>query len=59
MRKFTLKFLFAAVVVLVLGLTNGFAQKNDSKTKRPKNMGILTVRTSPVAYPVRVNDQVL
>ncbi len=59
MRKFTLNFLFAAGVMLVLGLTNSFAQRNDNKNKRPKNMGILTVRTSPAAYPVRVNDQVL
>ena len=59
MRKFTLSFLFAAGLLLILGLTDGFAQRSDSKIKRPKNMGILTVKTSPVAYPVRVNDQVL
>lgn len=58
MRKFRFNFLLAAAVTVILGLTNGFAQKND-KDKIPKNMGELTVKTSPVAYPVRVNDQVL
>ena len=58
MQSFRLNFLFIAGLMLVLGLTDTFAQQND-KNKRPKNMGILTVKTSPVAYPVRVDEQVL
>lgn len=60
MRKIRYNFLFIIGLALTLGLTTeGFAQNNGGKNKRPKNMGILTVKTSPVAYPVKVNDQVL
>lgn len=46
-------------LVLTLGLTTAFAGSNDDKNKRPKNAGILTVKTTPIAYPVRVDGQVL
>jgi len=43
-------------LILTFGLTTAFAQQNG---KRPKNTGTLTVKTSPVAYPVRVDNQVI
>ena len=49
-------FLSVLGLLLTLGLTTAFAQQNG---KRPKNMGTLTVKTSPVAYPVRVDNQVI
>jgi hypothetical protein len=42
--------------MMTFGLTTAaFAQNN----KRPKNTGTLTVKTTPVAYPVKVNNQLL
>jgi hypothetical protein len=43
--------------MLTFGLSAALAQNNNNR--RPKNMGTLTVKTTPVAYPVRVNDQLL
>ena len=48
---------FALGLMLTCGLTTANAQNNDNR--RPKNTGTLTVKTSPVAYPVRVNNQLL
>ncbi len=50
-------FTFVLGLMLTCGLTTAFAQKNDNR--RPKDTGTLTVKTSPVAYPVRVNNQLL
>lgn len=58
MRNIIYNFLSVLVLVLTVGLATTFAQKNNG-TKPPKNMGTLTVRTTPVAYPVKVNDQLL
>jgi hypothetical protein len=55
MRK-TIYTLFLGLF-LACGLTEVSAQNNGSR--RPKNTGTLTVKTSPVAYPVKVNNQVL
>jgi hypothetical protein len=52
-----MNFLLMLGLILTLGLTSVFAQKNDGR--RPKNMGTLTVKTSPVAYPVRIDNQVI
>ncbi len=41
------------------GFDDRFAGGNDDKNKRPKNTGILTVKTTPIAYPVRVDGQVV
>ena len=54
MRK--INFLLMFGLILTFGLTTAFAQQNG---KRPKNTGTLTVKTSPVAYPVRVDNQVI
>lgn len=56
MRKFTNYILFIAALMLISGTV--FADKKDSK-KRPKNMGSLTVKTSPVSYPVKIDGQMI
>lgn len=55
MRIIKFKFLFILVLILTFGVTavSTFGQNN----RRPRNMGTLTVKTSPVAYSVRVNGQ--
>jgi hypothetical protein len=55
MRK--INFLLMLGLILTFGLTTAFAQQNSSR--KPKNMGTLTVKTSPVAYPVRIDNQVI
>ncbi len=50
-------FTFVLGLMLTCGLTTAFAQRNNNQ--RPKNTGTLTVKTSPVAYPVKVNNQLL
>lgn len=57
MRNIRYNFLFVLGLMLTLGLTTAVAQ--NGRVKPPKNMGTLTVKTSPVAYPVKINDQVL
>ena len=57
MRNIKYNFLFVLGLMLTVGLTTAYAQRNDNR--RPKNVGILTVKTTPVAYPVKVNNQVL
>ena len=55
MRRISFKFSLIIGLVLTVGLTSAFGFGSD--TKRPKNTGILTVKTSPVAYPVKVDGQ--
>jgi hypothetical protein len=57
MRNIRYNFLFVFGLLLTFGLTTAttFAQNGG----RPKNTGTLTVKTSPVAYPVKVNNQLL
>ncbi len=51
-------FLLGIGILLLLGLTTVLAaDKKD--TKRPKNTGVLTVKTTPVAYSVKVDGQVV
>ncbi len=57
MRNITYKFSLVIGLMLTLGLTTAFADKKD--TKRPKNTGILTVRTTPVSYPVKIDGRVI
>jgi hypothetical protein len=59
MRNIKYNFLFVIGLVLTLGLTTAFAGGKDDKVKRPKNTGILTVKTTPGAYPVRIDGQVV
>ncbi len=58
MRNIKYNFLFVIGLILTFGLATIFAaDKKD--TKRPKNTGILTVRTTPVSYPVKIDGQVI
>lgn len=59
MRNFRYNFLFVIGLMLTLGIATAFANPNDEKNKRPKNTGILSVKTTPNAYPVKVNGQVI
>lgn len=56
MQKFRYNFLFVIGLVLIFGTASTvFCQKD----KRMKTMGMLTVKTSPEAYPVRVDGEVV
>ncbi len=57
MRIIKYNFLFIIGLILTLGMTTAINAQNDRK--RPKNTGTLTVKTSPVAYSVKVNGQFL
>lgn len=59
MRNIKYNFLFVIGLFLTLGLTTVFAEGKDDKNKRPRNTGTLTVKTTPSAYPVRVDGQVV
>jgi hypothetical protein len=56
MKKISCNFLIIVGLIMALGLVSTVsAAANDDKNKRPKNTGILSVKTSPVAYPVLVD----
>lgn len=54
MRSNRYNFLFVIGLMLTLGLTTAMAGGKD-KSKRPKNTGILSVRTADQSYPVRID----
>lgn len=45
--------------MLVVGFNAAFANAADDKNKQPKNTGILSVKTTPESYPVKVDGQVV
>jgi hypothetical protein len=55
MRVTRYNFLFVIGLALMLGLSAVNANANDHK--RPRNTGTLTVRTTPVSYPVKIDGQ--
>jgi hypothetical protein len=57
MRVNRYNFLFVIGLVLTLGLSTVMANGGDNKSKRPKNTGTLSVRTTGAAYPVKVDGQ--
>jgi hypothetical protein len=57
MRMIKYNFLF--IFGLILTLAAAAAVSGQDNRKRPKNTGTLTVKTSPVAYSVKVNGQFL
>jgi hypothetical protein len=59
MRKISFNFLFIIGLTLTLGIASAFGNNPDDKNKRPKNTGILTVKTSPVSYPVKIDGNYL
>ncbi len=52
-------FLLVIGLILTFGLTTVFANDKNDNDKRMKTAGMLTVRTTPTAYPVRVDGQVV
>ena len=54
MRKISYNFLFIIGLALTLGMTSAFGFVDD-KNKRPKNTGIVTVKTSPESYAVKID----
>lgn len=57
MRKIRNGFLMLMGLLLMFGVA--YTPVSAQKSKRPKNTGMLTVRTSPAAYSVRVNGEFL
>lgn len=57
MRANKYNFLFAIGLVLTLGVSALLANGPDDKTKKPKNMGILSVRTTEESYPIKVDGE--
>ncbi len=57
MRVIRYNFLFVLGLVLTLGVSTAFANGDKDSKKRPKNAGILSIRTSPDAMPVKVDGQ--
>ena len=57
MRKISYNFLLVVGLITALGFfsTVSAFDKKDDKIKRPKNTGILSVKTTPQAYPVWVD----
>jgi len=44
-------------LMMTLGLTTALAHGGDDKNKAPKNMGTLSIKTTPASYPVKVDGQ--
>ena len=57
MRYSGLKILLMIGFLLTLGVSGVLANSTDDKGKRPKNTGILSIRTTEEAYPVKINGQ--
>lgn len=59
MRNIKYNFLLVIGLILTLGVATNFAADKKKDVKRPKNTGILTVKTTPVSYPVKIDGQVI
>lgn len=59
MQNVKFNILLTMFVLFISGVGNSFAQKGETGVKIPKNMGTLTVRTTPQAFPVKVDGKVL
>lgn len=58
MQNIKYKIFVVIGLIVSLGVMSNFAaDKKD--TRRPKNTGILTVKTTPVAYPVKIDGRVM
>ena len=57
MRVNRYNFLFLIGMVVTLGLTTAFANSGDDRSKRPKNTGTLSIKTTETSYPVKVDGQ--
>ncbi|CAN5358253.1 hypothetical protein BH20ACI2_BH20ACI2_28040 [soil metagenome] len=59
MRHSGHKIIFILGLLLTLGVSGGLARSGDDKPKRSKNTGILSIRTTEEAYPVKVNGELV
>ena len=57
MRVMRYNFLFVIGLVMTLGIATAFAAGDDHKTKRPKDTGTLTVRTTPAPYAIKIDGE--
>lgn len=57
MRVNRYNFLFVIGLIVTLGFTTAFANSVDNKTKKPKNTGTLSVKTTETSYPVKIDGQ--
>lgn len=58
MRVIRYNFLFVLGLILTLGLSTAFAAGDDKdKKKAPKDMGTLSIKTAPTAFPVKIDGQ--
>lgn len=58
MRKISNQFLLVVGLIAAMGVfSSAFAldKKDDKKAKRPKNTGVLSIKTTPQAFPVLVD----
>ena len=57
MRLSKYNFLFVIVMLLTVGIVSARADNDDKRNRNraPKGMGTLSVETSPVSYPVKIN----
>lgn len=59
MRNSRNKIIVILGLLLTLGAASAFAAVADNKPKGPKDKGILSVRTTEEAYPVKVNGELV
>ena len=57
MRVIRYNFLFVIGLVLTLGISTALARGDNDDKKHHKDMGTLSVRTTPVSLPVKVDGQ--
>ena len=57
MRVIRYNFLFVIGLVMTLGISTAFANGDDHKNKHPKDTGILTVRTTPAPYAIKIDGE--
>jgi len=57
MRFIKYNFLFVIGMMLTLGISSAMASSMDKRNKAPKGMGTLSVQTTPVSLPVKVDGQ--
>lgn len=57
MRVNRYNYLFVIGLIVTLGFTTAFANSVDNKSKKPKNTGTLSVKTTETSYPVKIDGQ--
>ncbi len=57
MRLIKYNFLFVIGMMITVGLSSAMATGSDNRTRAPKGMGTLSVQTTPVSLPVKVDGE--